>query len=147
MRIEIAAIGRLRDRAPLDMVADYHKRLRWRVSVREREGGGGDRAQEGRFLLDATRACAVRIALDERGKHLDSPALAVRLGAWRDEGRLPIGIIIGGAGGLSNEVRATADLLLAFGALTWPHLLVRVMLFEQLYRAQQILAGHPYHRA
>lgn len=87
---------------------------------------------------------AARIVLDERGRDLTSRAFAGRLAAWRDEGRA-IACIIGGAYGLTDEARRSADLLLAFGQATWPHLLVRAMLTEQLYRAQEILAGRPYH--
>jgi 23S rRNA (pseudouridine1915-N3)-methyltransferase len=89
---------------------------------------------------------AVLVALDERGESLDSGTFAQRLGAWRDAGRADLAFVIGGADGLDEEVRRRADLLLSFGRLTWPHMLVRGMLAEQLYRAQQILAGHPYHR-
>ena len=87
---------------------------------------------------------AVRVVLDERGRDLGSVAFAARLGGWRDEGR-EIACVIGGAYGLTDAARASADLLLAFGSATWPHLLVRAMLVEQLYRAQEILAGRPYH--
>ena len=86
----------------------------------------------------------MRIVLDERGRDLPSPDFAARLGAWRDEGR-PIACVIGGAYGLTDEARQSADLLLAFGNAVWPHMLVRAMLAEQLYRAQEILGGRPYH--
>ncbi len=87
---------------------------------------------------------AARVVLDERGRDLTSPDVAARLGRWRDDGR-PIACVIGGAYGLPDAARESADLLLAFGSATWPHLLVRAMLAEQLYRAQEILAGRPYH--
>jgi 23S rRNA (pseudouridine1915-N3)-methyltransferase len=90
---------------------------------------------------------AVTVALDERGQPLSSAAFAARLGAWRDAGVREARFLIGAADGLSDTERAAADLLLAFGPATWPHLLVRAMLAEQLYRATTILAGHPYHRA
>jgi 23S rRNA (pseudouridine1915-N3)-methyltransferase len=86
------------------------------------------------------------VALDETGQSLPSRALADRLGAWRDQGVREVRFLIGPADGHAEETRASADLLLAFGPQTWPHLLVRAMLAEQLYRAQSILAGHPYHR-
>lgn len=89
-------------------------------------------------------AGAARVILDERGKSLTSDAFAEKLGAWRDAGR-DIALVIGGAYGLPPEARASADLVLAFGPGIWPHLLVRAMLAEQLYRAQEILAGRPYH--
>jgi len=85
--------------------------------------------------------------LDGRGKMLDSAGLARQLGSWRDQGTAGITFVIGGADGLGDDVLARADLVLSLGAMTWPHQLVRVMLAEQLYRAQTILSGHPYHRA
>ncbi len=98
------------------------------------------------MLLDKVPDAAAVVALDERGKALSSRELAKRIGGWRDEGRGCIAFLIGGADGLDNTVRARADLTLSFGRLTWPHLLARGMLAEQIYRAQQIIAGHPYHR-
>jgi 23S rRNA (pseudouridine1915-N3)-methyltransferase len=86
------------------------------------------------------------VALDETGQPLTSRALAARLGAWRDQSVREVRFLIGPADGHDRETRGSADLLLAFGPQTWPHLLVRAMLAEQLYRAQSILAGHPYHR-
>lgn len=103
-----------------------------------------DAADEWRRIEAAIPAQAVRVVLDERGRNLTSEALAARLGAWRDDGR-DIACIIGGAYGLTDEARGSADLLLAFGSLTWPHLLARAMLAEQLYRVQEILGGRPYH--
>lgn len=88
----------------------------------------------------------VTVVLDERGETLSSPALAERIAAWRDGGARHLCFMIGDADGHPADVRARADLLLAFGPATWPHLLVRAMLAEQLYRAFSILAGHPYHR-
>ena len=87
------------------------------------------------------------VALDETGRTLDSAAFAGLLGDWRDAGTREAAFLIGGAGGLDPALRREADAVLAFGPMTWPHLLVRVMLAEQLYRAASILAGHPYHRA
>lgn len=86
------------------------------------------------------------IALDERGRPWTSRELADRLGQWRDQGTATSAFAIGGAEGLGRAVIERADAVLSLGAMTWPHLLVRGMLLEQLYRAQQILAGHPYHR-
>ena len=87
------------------------------------------------------------VALDERGRSLDSDAFAARLGAARDAGAAGASFVIGGADGLSEEIRARAELTLSFGALTIPHQIVRALVLEQLYRAMTILAGHPYHRA
>jgi 23S rRNA (pseudouridine1915-N3)-methyltransferase len=90
---------------------------------------------------------AVLVALDETGENLDSGSFTGMLRGWRDAGRPAAVFCIGGADGLGEDVRRRADLKLAFGAATWPHQLVRIMLLEQLYRAVTILAGHPYHRA
>ncbi|MBR0695463.1 23S rRNA (pseudouridine(1915)-N(3))-methyltransferase RlmH [Bradyrhizobium lablabi] len=89
----------------------------------------------------------VFVALDERGKSLDSASFAQQLGRWRDEGIANTVFTIGGADGLSPELQRNANLRIAFGSATWPHQMVRVMLLEQIYRAATILAGHPYHRA
>ena len=86
------------------------------------------------------------MALDERGRDLTSVAFAERLGRWRDDGVRDLAFVIGGADGLAPAVRDRAALTLAFGRATWPHMLVRTMLAEQIYRAQTILTGHPYHR-
>lgn len=104
-------------------------------------------AEEGAALAKASNVGAVKIVLDETGKSLGSEEIAARLGKWRDAGRPAINFMIGGADGLSPAVKSGADLVLSFGAATWPHQLVRIMLLEQLYRAVTILAGHPYHRA
>ena len=90
---------------------------------------------------------SVTIALDERGKPVDSTGFAKRLGQWRDESTANVVFVIGGADGLSPELRRKMTTVFAFGTATWPHQLVRIMLMEQIYRAATILAGHPYHRA
>ena len=87
------------------------------------------------------------VTLDERGENVDSAALARRLGQWRDQATAQTIFVIGGADGLSPDLQGKAKIRVAFGAATWPHQMVRVMLLEQLYRAATILAGHPYHRA
>ena len=101
--------------------------------------------REGELLLAAVPERALVVALDERGKHVSSADFAKLIGKWGSSGST-IAFLIGGADGHGDAVRARADHLLALGTMTWPHLLVRAMLCEQLYRAQQILAGHPYHR-
>ncbi len=90
---------------------------------------------------------AVMIVLDERGDSLTSTQFAQQLQRWRDDGVAELAFLIGGANGLNAEVRKSAQLVLSFGRVTWPHFLMRALLAEQLYRAQQILDGHPYHRA
>lgn len=102
--------------------------------------------REGELILGALPAGVPFVALDERGTQWSSRALAKRIAAWRNHGGSELVFAIGGADGLHRAVLDRADVILALGPMTWPHLLVRGMLLEQLYRAQQILAGHPYHR-
>lgn len=124
-------------REPLDLIE---------VDVRKQLPMQKRRAAEAERLLDKVPPGAIIVALDETGKTLSSRDLANRIGGWRDDGEACIAFLIGGADGLDETVRARAHLTLSFGRMTWPHLLVRGMLAEQLYRVQQILAGHPYHR-
>jgi len=105
------------------------------------------RSVEGAALKAAVPKDAVIVVLDGSGQALSSEAFASRLGRWRDAGRAAVCFIIGGADGLDPNVCKNADFTLSFGAATWPHQLVRIMLFEQLYRAVTILCGHPYHRS
>lgn len=152
MLITVAAVGRLRDAPSRALFDDYAGRLQWKLSVREVElkrqlPADEARIEEGRLLLAAVPANAILVALDERGAEWGSAELAARIGRWRDDGAAQLVFAIGGADGHGPAVIERADQLLAFGRMTWPHRLARVMLAEQLYRAQQILAGHPYHRA
>jgi 23S rRNA (pseudouridine1915-N3)-methyltransferase len=103
-------------------------------------------AREAELILAALPQGARLVTLDERGQAWTSRELADRLGQWRDQGAATLAFAIGGAEGLGRAIIERADAVLSLGAMTWPHLLVRGMLLEQLYRAQQILAGHPYHR-
>ena len=152
MRIRVAAVGRLRDRALRSLIDAYYARLPWaveerEVEVRQRVAEAERQAREGNLLLGTVTKGSVIVALDPLGGDLTSEALAQRIGRWRDGGAAEIAFLIGGADGHAAEVKARASDLLAFGRLTWPHMLVRLMLAEQLYRASTILAGHPYHRA
>ena len=104
------------------------------------------KAREGELILGALPPGVPFVALDERGVQWSSRALAERIAIWRDRGSPELAFAIGGADGLHSMVLDRADVILSLGSMTWPHLLVRGMLLEQLYRAQQILAGHPYHR-
>lgn len=151
MQIVVAAVGRARRDALARLFELYTARLQWPISLKEVEFRkplpvAQSKEKEGELLLAAVPAGAVVVALDERGEVLTSGAFATRLGRWRDAGVPSIAFLIGGADGHGECVRQRADLLLSLGRMTWPHLLVRGMLAEQLYRAQQILAGHPYHR-
>lgn len=151
MRLTVAAIGRERAGPERALFDDYRKRSLWPLRLVElapqtrlpRERRLADEALR---LLRSVPDAAVVIALDEQGRQLDSLAFARRLAGWRDQGRSEIAFLIGGPDGLGAPVLERADLVLALGPMTWPHRLVRVMLAEQLYRAQTILAGHPYHR-
>ncbi|MFC7333403.1 23S rRNA (pseudouridine(1915)-N(3))-methyltransferase RlmH [Rhodocista pekingensis] len=152
MRLWLAAVGRARPGPVRDLFEEYRGRLSWSLTLKEVEArkrveGEELKRLEADLLLAAVPPGAILVALDERGQMLASDAFARRLGTWRDQGSPDIAFVIGGADGLAEEVRRRADLLLAFGPMTWPHMLVRGMLAEQIYRAQQILAGHPYHRA
>ena len=150
MRITVAAVGRLRRGPELDLIEKYHRLIRWRVDIREIElrravPDAERRAREGALLLDAVPKNAVTIALDEGGSSETSKTFAENLRRWRDSGR-DVAFLIGGADGLDPDILAKADKRLAFGSMTWPHRLARCLLMEQLYRAHQILAGHPYHK-
>ena len=156
MRVHICAVGRLRGGPESDLIADYVTRFdrTGRAlglgplaihEVEDRKGGG--MKAEADLLRRAVPKGAVICCLDERGKVETSPDFANRLGGWRDAGRSDVAFIIGGADGIDPGLRSQADHRLSFGAMVWPHMLVRVMLAEQLYRAASILAGGPYHRA
>lgn len=153
MRILIAAIGRARRGPEAALYDHYAKRITgWRLTLREVEvrrrlAAAALVDAEGVALLAAIPDGAVAVALDGRGEAVTSATLAGRLRDWQDGGVRDLALLIGGADGLSEAVLARADRSLSLGSMTWPHLLVRGMLAEQLYRAQQILAGHPYHRA
>ena len=151
MRVTIAAVGRERSGPARELFEDYRRRCAWPIDLVEvapKSGLPPDRrlADEALRLLQAVPRGALIVALDERGRQLDSIAFARRLGEWRDEGRSEIAFLIGGPDGLAPSVLEKGELVLALGPMTWPHRLVRVLLAEQLYRAGAILAGHPYHR-
>jgi 23S rRNA (pseudouridine1915-N3)-methyltransferase len=148
--MHIIAVGRLRACPEADLFARYNTRLRPQATVVEvpeaRGGPAAVKRQEGAALLGALPRSAFAVPLDLGGHALDSEALAGKLRQWSELAR-PIGFLIGGAEGLDRTVIDRADLVLSLGPLTWPHFLVRAMLAEQLYRAQAIALGHPYHRA
>lgn len=138
MRLHIVARGRIGHGPEANLVARYAKRLTWPLVLTELPETGGR-------VPDAPTPCRV-VALDEGGEMLTSTDLARRLELWRDDGVREARFLIGAADGLTAAERASADLTLSLGRATWPHLLVRAMLAEQLYRATTIVAGHPYHR-
>jgi 23S rRNA (pseudouridine1915-N3)-methyltransferase len=160
MRLVVVAIGRLKQGPERELADRYRERfddigrkLGFRgLDVHEipesRARDSGTRiSDEAAAILALIPDKSVLVALDEQGKNIDSAAFAGHLGRWRDESVASTIFIIGGADGLSPELRRKARLSVAFGAATWPHQIVRVMLLEQIYRAATILAGHPYHRA
>ena len=120
------------------MVERYLKRIAWPTRVSELPDRGG--------TLPPPLGASVNILLDERGDALSSMALAKKLEGWRDGGKREARFLIGAADGHDDQARGDADLLLSFGPATWPHMMARAMLAEQLFRATAILAGHPYHR-
>jgi 23S rRNA (pseudouridine1915-N3)-methyltransferase len=136
--LHIIARGKIGRGPEAELVERYLKRLSWPVKVTELPESGG--------RVPPAAENSVTILLDEKGEPLPSLELARRLERWRDEGRREARFLIGGADGFDEAERAQADLLLAFGRATWPHLLARAMLAEQLWRATSILANHPYHR-
>jgi 23S rRNA (pseudouridine1915-N3)-methyltransferase len=151
MRVHLIAVGKLKSAPHEALARHYAERLTFPLTLREVEERrplppAELKAREGSLLLAALPKAATVVALDERGKLLPSDAFAARLARWRDAGVADLAFLIGGAEGLAETVRQQAELVLSLGPMTWPHLLVRGMLLEQLYRAQQILAGHPYHR-
>jgi len=151
MRLEILAIGRARAGPERDLYESYAKRITWPVKLRELEEKrplppAELKEREGQLILSAIPRDSMVLALDERGKSRTSEEFARLIADIRDEGRSCAAFVIGGAEGLSVALCDRADLLIGFGRQTWPHMLVRAMLMEQIYRAQQILAGHPYHR-
>jgi 23S rRNA (pseudouridine1915-N3)-methyltransferase len=157
MLITIAAVGRMKAGAErelldrfLDRAGAAGRQIGLTFAVRELPESRAAtpalrKAQEGAAVLDALTPALI-VALDEGGKGLASRAFADRIAAWRDGGEANIAFVIGGADGLGAPILEKARIRLAFGAMTWPHQLVRVMLAEQLYRAVTILSGHPYHR-
>ena len=138
MLLHIIARGRIGRGPEAELVERYLKRVAWPVKVSELPESGGK--------LPPRAGNALTVLLDEKGDQLGSLAFAERLRIWRDGGRREARFLIGGADGFGDDERASADLLLAFGKATWPHLLARAMLAEQLFRATSILANHPYHR-
>jgi 23S rRNA (pseudouridine1915-N3)-methyltransferase len=155
MRIQLCVVGRLRAGPERDLIADYLTRFdrTGRAfglgpatvnEVEDKKGGG--MAAEASLLTRAIPAGALMCCLDERGTEMSSPQFAQLIAGWRDAGRQDVAFVIGGADGIDPALRDRADAKLSFGPMVWPHMLARVMLAEQLYRAASILGGSPYHR-
>ena len=155
MRVHVCAVGRLRAGPERALSDDYYERFERtgrplglgpvvEHEVEDKRGGG--MAAEADLLARAVPAGALLVTLDERGRVMTSPEFADLLAKWRDGGRQDVAFVIGGADGIDPTLRTRAEGSVSFGAMVWPHMLVRVMLAEQLYRAATILAGGPYHR-
>lgn len=155
MRISICALGRLRAGPQLDLVNDYLTRFNRSaralslgpatvIEVHDKSGGGI--AHQSGLLQKSCPEGALICVLDERAHTISSPEFAALLGQWRDAGHSDVAFMIGGADGLHTDLRNAAGASLSLGAMVWPHMLVRVMLAEQLYRAASILTNSPYHR-
>jgi 23S rRNA (pseudouridine1915-N3)-methyltransferase len=139
MLLHVIARGKIGRSPEGELVERYARRIAWGLKVTELPDKGG--------TVPSPAATPSRtVALDERGEQLTSSAFAAILGRWRDDGVRETRFLIGAADGHDTALRDSADLLLAFGSATWPHMLARAMLAEQLWRATSILAGHPYHR-
>jgi 23S rRNA (pseudouridine1915-N3)-methyltransferase len=138
MLLHIVARGKIGRTSEAELVERYLKRIAWPTRVSELPDRGG--------TLAAPAPASVTVLLDERGEMLSSIAFARKLEGWRDGGKREARFLIGAADGHDDAARAGADLLLSFGPATWPHMLARAMLAEQLFRATAILANHPYHR-
>ncbi|MBX9621748.1 MAG: 23S rRNA (pseudouridine(1915)-N(3))-methyltransferase RlmH [Alphaproteobacteria bacterium] len=141
MHISLAVIGKLRDPALKALYEEYHKRLEWKLALYEYEGKSAFSQ-----LSPSVARASYLIALDQQGENLKSEEFALLLESIQLHHQGKVTFVIGAAEGLPQDIKTKANKIISFGKLTWPHLLVRVLLMEQLYRAQQILKGHPYHR-
>jgi 23S rRNA (pseudouridine1915-N3)-methyltransferase len=148
MKIRVVAVGKLKNSPLLDLCEEYIKRLGGKIALKEIDAPKASTTQiEAPLILKALGPQDFVVALDERGETLSSPDFAKKISVWGQQAAGgEITFLIGGADGLNDEIRKRSKFLLSFGKQTWPHMLVRVMLLEQIYRARQIIAGHPYHR-
>ena len=160
MRIVVAAIGRMKQGPERELAERFRKRAAVSgrttglrdidiIEIKESRAGDAQRRmlEESIAIANIIPDKAVTVILDERGESMNSASFAGRLQGWRSEDRPAVIFIVGGSDGLATSLRENAHLRLAFGAATWPHQLVRIMLLEQIYRAVTIISGHPYHRA
>lgn len=145
MKIHILAIGKCKRNSPeAALIEEYVKRSGWTVLIKEKDNAS--QIEEARFLQESIPAGAKVVVLDERGENMKSIELAQKFDNWIVNGCSDICFLIGGADGHLPQTREKADLILSFGKLTLPHMLMRVVLCEQIYRVQTIINGHPYHR-
>jgi 23S rRNA (pseudouridine1915-N3)-methyltransferase len=160
MRIVVTAIGRMKQGPERELAERFRKRAAASgrstglrdidiIEIKESRAGDAQRRmlEESIAIANIIPDKAVTVILDERGESMNSASFAGRLQGWRAEDRPAVIFIVGGSDGLAKSLRENAHLRLSFGAATWPHQLVRIMLLEQIYRAVTIISGHPYHRA
>ena len=155
MKINICAIGRIKSSPEVDMVNDYVDRFErigkniglGPIKIIEKESKKSGVLSEGKVLLASIPNNSIICILDEKGADLNSLAFAKTIEHWRDNLNLELSLVIGGAGGLSKEIKNKAHHSISFGKMVWPHRLIRVMITEQLYRAASIISGSPYHKA
>lgn len=143
LSIDLIAVGKLKNDPLLDVFEDYKRRLLWKFNFIELDGK--TQAEQLIKINEKLNPSAALVVMDERGKSLSSRDFAAKFQQW-EIAPGHVQFVIGGADGLSDGIRKKATMMLSFGAQTWPHMMARVMLMEQIYRAQQIIAGHPYHR-
>lgn len=145
MKITLGVIGKCKATSPEgEIIKRYQERMKWKLVIKEQDNS--TQAEEAKFLQSCIGAGAKTVVLDERGENMTSPELAHILEGWITNGTSEICFLIGGADGHLEETRQKADLVLSFGKLTLPHILMRAVLVEQIYRAETIISGHPYHR-
>lgn len=150
MRVLIAAVGKAKAGAELNLYQEYTRRLPWKVTCREHVSKAQTQSKriedESTQMLESCKGYDRLIALDEAGRTLSSSEFANQLRQWQQQGVSSLAFMIGGSDGLSEQALKSAQLVWSFGRVTWPHMLVRAMLAEQLYRSHSIISGHPYHR-
>lgn len=145
MKVTILAIGKCKSNSPeAQIINEYIKRSSWHIQIKEKDNA--TQQEEAVFLQSHIPAGAKVVVLDERGENIKSLELAHKVENWQSAGCSEICFLIGGADGHLQSTRDKADLLLSFGKLTLPHMLMRAVLSEQIYRIQKIIEGHPYHR-
>ena len=145
MKVTILAIGKCKSKSPeAQIIEEYLKRSSWNIQIKEKDNSNQE--DEAKFLQGQIPSGAKVIVLDERGENIKSLELAAKFEKWQSDGCSELCFIIGGADGHLQSTRDKADLILSFGKLTLPHMLMRAVLSEQIYRIQKIIEGHPYHR-
>ena len=145
MKVTILAIGKCKKNSPeYAIIEEYCKRSSWQINIKEKDNS--NQKDEATFLTSQIPNAAKIIVLDERGENLKSNELASKISSWQTNGCSELCFLIGGADGHLQSTRDKADLILSFGKLTLPHMLMRAVLSEQIYRIQTIISGHPYHR-